>query len=252
MSQPIRVTIWNEYVHELKDDTVRSIYPDGIHKQLATGISEFGDFSIRTATLKEPNHGLGPEILDQTDTLIWWGHAAHNQVADETARLVQEKVLDGMGFIGLHSAHFTKPFKLLMGTSCGLKWREADEKERLWNLQPNHPIIDGIGDYIEIKETEMYGERFDIPTPDELLMMSWFQGGEVFRSVCTWSRGYGRVVYVRPGHETLPIYHNKEILRLVANSASWAKRRVSINAQECVNVKKALEVVPSPTKKHIL
>ena len=138
-----------------------------------------------------------------------------------------------------------------MGTSCGLKWREADEKERLWNLQPNHPIMDGIGDYIELEETEMYGERFDIPTPDELLMLSWFQGGEVFRSVCTWSRGHGRVVYVRPGHETLPIYHNKEILRLVANSARWANRRVCIHAQDCVNVKE-IEIVPNPTKKHIL
>jgi trehalose utilization protein len=251
MSQPIRVTIWNEYLHELKSHEVRSIYPDGIHGQIAAGISELGNFSIRTATLREPEHGLGPKVLDETDVLIWWGHAAHNQVTDEAAKMVQEKVLDGMGFIALHSAHFSKPFKLLMGTSCSLKWREADEKERLWNLQPNHPIMNGVNDYFEIEKTEMYGERFDIPNPDELLMMSWFQGGEVFRSICTWSRGHGRIVYIRPGHETYPIYHQQEILRIVANAATWAQRRVTIHASDAINVE-ALEVVPAPTKKHII
>ena len=251
MSQPVRVTIWNEFLHELEDDRVREIYPHGIHHQIAEGIAGFGDFDTRTATLREPDHGLSPAILDETDVLIWWGHAAHDQVADETASMVQQKVLEGMGFIGLHSAHFSKPFKLLMGTNCSLKWREADEKERMWNLQPSHPIMEGIPEYVEVEQAEMYGERFDIPTPDELLMVSWFQGGEVFRSVCTWARGHGKVVYVRPGHETYPIFHQQEILRIVANAAGWARRRVAIPTQQCDNVQ-PLESVPQADKKPII
>ena len=251
MSQPVRVTIWNEFLHELNNDTVRKVYPHGIHHRLAEGIADYGDFDIRTATLREPAHGLGSELLDETDVLIWWGHAAHQEVSDETTALVQQKVLEGMGFVALHSAHFSKPFQRLMGTNCSLKWREADEKERLWNLQPSHPIMDGIPEYVEVERAEMYGERFDIPAPDEILMISWFQGGEVFRSVCTWDRGNGKVVYIRPGHEVYPIYHQPEILRIIANASSWARRRVSISTVDAINFQ-PLESVPNVAKRHIL
>ncbi len=225
VSDRIRVTIWNEFRHEKKNEAVRKIYPDGMHAVLAKPLKAAG-MTVRVATLDEPEHGLTDNVLAETDVLTWWGHVAHNEVSDEVVRRVQKRVLEGMGLIVLHSGHFSKIFKTMMGTNCSLKWREAAEKERLWNIEPSHPITEGIGEYIELPNAEMYGERFDIPTPDKLIFISWFEGGEVFRSGCCWERGHGRIFYFRPGHETYPIYHNEQVQRVIVNAVRWAKPRI--------------------------
>ncbi len=212
----VRVTVWNENEHEQVNKAVSDIYPEGIHGAIAKGIAQDG-FQIGTATLQQPEHGLSQEVLDQTDVLIWWGHMAHDKVEDEIVNRVQAQVLQGMGLIVLHSGHFSKIFKKLMGTGCDLKWREADEKERIWV-----PIAEGLGEYIELEQEEMYGEHFDIPAPEELVFVSWFEGGEVFRSGCTYHRGQGKVFYFRPGHETYPTYYNKEVLKVISNAVKWA------------------------------
>ncbi|MFW6320363.1 MAG: ThuA domain-containing protein [Halohasta sp.] len=216
-----RVTVWNEYRHERESDTVAEIYPDGIHAVIAEALGDAG-FETRTATLDEPDHGLTEAVLDSTDVLTWWGHAAHDEVDDEIVDRVQERVLEGMGLIVLHSGHYSKIFKRLMGTSCSLKWREAAERERLWVVEPSHPIADGLDEYIEIDEAEMYGERFDVPAPDTLVFASWFEGGEVFRSGCCYRRGNGRVFYFRPGHETYPVYHDEAVQEVLVNAVGWA------------------------------
>ena len=221
----IRVTIWNENVHEKKHPLVREIYPEGIHEALASGLKAHdtgGDLSIRTATLDMPEHGLTKEVLEETDVLTWWGHCAHNEVKDEIVDRVQQRVLEGMGLIVLHSGHFSKIFKRLMGTACALKWREAGERERLWVINPGHPIAQGIGPCIELEHTEMYGEPFSIPEPEEQVFISWFEGGEVFRSGNCWHRGNGKIFYFRPGHETYPIYHHKDVQRVITNAVHWA------------------------------
>jgi len=248
---PLKVTIWNEYLHELEHEVVGRIYPDGIHGALRAAVLEHHpDALVRTATLRQPDHGLSDDLLADTDVLLWWGHKAHADVSDAWAAKVHAAVLQGMGLVVLHSGHFSKPFKRVLGSHASLLWREADEKERLWNLQPSHPIMEGIPAFFELEQEEMYGERFDVPPPDELLMISWFQGGEVFRSLCTWRRGHGQVVYFRPGHETFPTYHHPLIRRIVANSAGWARRRVTIDASKCFQSPE-LESVPNPTKVHI-
>jgi trehalose utilization protein len=217
----IRVTIWNEYRHELTNPIVKEIYPEGIHTALSNQLAEYGHLTA-TATLDEPEHGLTDEVLANTDVLIWWGHMAHDEVEDRIIEKVHTRVLNGMGLIVLHSGHYSKIFKMLMGTSCALKWREVDEKERLWVINPAHPIVEGVGEYIELEKEEMYGEHFDIPTPDELILVSWFEGGEVFRSGCTYYRGAGKVFYFRPGHETYPTFYNKEVVLIIANAVRWA------------------------------
>ena len=199
-----------------------------MHAVIAKFLGANADMVARTATLDEPEHGLTEEVLKQTDVLTWWGHMAHGEVKDDIVRRVHKHVLEGMGLIVLHSGHFSKIFKALMGTNCSLKWREAGEKERLWNLKPGHPITEGIGEYFEIPNVEMYGERFDIPEPDELIFISWFQGGEVFRSGCAWQRGHGRVFYFRPGHETYPIFYNPNVQKVITNAARWAAARVRV------------------------
>lgn len=225
MPEPIRVTVWNEFVHEREREDVRSVYPEGLHQVIAAGLREsLGEsVQVRTATLDEPQHGLPEEVLESTDVLLWWGHAAHDRVADAVVDRVQSRVLDGMGLLVLHSGHGAKIFRRLMGTSCMLRWREAGERERLWVVDPSHPILDGLGtDMIEIEQAEMYGEFFDIPAPDELLMISSFSGGEVFRSGCTFRRGKGKIFYFRPGHELYPIYYHPQIRQVIAGGVRWA------------------------------
>ncbi len=223
MCENVRVTVWNEFRHERDNEQIAKIYPDGMHAAIARHLEEQpGIVQVRTATLDEPEHGLTDEVLAETDVLTWWGHAAHAEVADEVVARVRDRVLDGMGLIVLHSGHYSKIFTTLMGTTCNLKWREIGEKERLWVMAPGHPIAEGIGEWIEIEHAEMYGERFDIPAPDELVFVSWFPGGEVFRSGCCFQRGRGKIFYFRPGHETYPIYYDKDVLRVIYNAVLWA------------------------------
>ena len=218
----IKVTVWNEYRHETSSDIVAAVYPNGIHAAIAEGLQDHADLEVRTATLDEPEHGLTQDILDNTDVLVWWGHKAHGEVSDEIVDRVQRRVLDGMGLVVLHSGHHSKIFRRLMGTTANLKWREATDKERIWVVQPGHPIVHGIGEYIELPIEEMYGEFFDIPQPDELVMISWFTGGEVFRSGCCFFRGRGKIFYFRPGHETYPTYFNSDVRKVIANGVRWA------------------------------
>ena len=216
-----RVTVWGEHHQERFDEPVRAVYPDGIHTVIAEGLREAG-FDVGAATLDEPEHGLTDDVLAATDVLTWWGHVAHGEVDDVIVDRVQRRVLDGMGLIVLHSGHHSKIFKRLMGTSCDLNWREAGERERLWVVDPAHPIAEGLGEGFTLDAEEMYGEHFDVPAPESLVFISWFDGGEVFRSGCCYERGRGRVFYFRPGHETHPTYHQPAVRRVIANAVRWA------------------------------
>jgi trehalose utilization protein len=231
----IKVTIWNEYRHEQTNPAVQEIYPAGIHQALADFLHE--EFEVKTATLDEAEHGLTDDILNETDVLIWWGHIAHDEVSDHIVEKVKDRILDGMGFIPLHSAHNSKVFKVLMGTRTGeLKWREADDKERLWVVEEGHPIVNGISEVIELEKEEMYGERFGIPKPDELIFISWFSRGEVFRSGCTYRRGRGKIFYFRPGHETYPTYYHRDIQQVIRNAVLWASPEQSSPVLKLGNV----------------
>ena len=221
-----RVNFWNEFRLEKSLPGVRNVYPEGLHAPVVAHLCAQG-FEVGAASLDEPEHGLSEAVLANTDVLLWWGHAAHGEVQDVIVDRVQQRVLAGMGLIVLHSGHFSKIFRRLMGTTCDLKWREIGEKERLWVVAPGHPITAGIDNYFEIPHEEMYGEFFDIPQPDETVFVSWFAGGEVFRSGVCYHRGKGRVFYFRPGHETLPTYYQPEVLRVIANAVVWAAPRPS-------------------------
>ncbi len=222
----IRVTVWNEFWHEQNDPAAKALYPDGIHKCIADFL-QCDDIEVRTATLWEPECGLTQEVLDNTDVLIWWAHLKHKLVPDEVVDRVQNAVLCGMGMIFLHSGHFSKPFRRLMGTSGTLSWRDC-EQERLWNIAPSHPITQGIGRFIEI-EDEVYAEPFDIPEPDQLIFIGTYAGSEVFRSGCCYRRGLGNIFYFQPGHETCPVFHNPDIQTVIRNAVRWAapQKRVS-------------------------
>ena len=218
-----KVIIWNEFVHEVENNEVKSIYPDGIHNCIKDFLSNDKSLTIETATLREKGNGISEERLKDCKVLIWWGHKAHDEVLEETVNLVQRRVLEGMGLIVLHSGHFSKIFGKMMGTTCSLQWREAGETERVWVCNPGHPIAKGIKRYFEVPQSEMYGEPFQVPTPDENIFISWFEGGEVFRSGLTYKRGNGKIFYFSPGHETYPIYHQEEIQRVITNAVKWCR-----------------------------
>lgn len=235
---PLRITVWNEFIHERQPGQCQQVYPDGIHQTIATFLRDrVAGSEVHTATLDEPNHGLSPERLGQTDVLFWWGHAAHDRVEDNLVDQIQQRVLAGMGLICLHSGHASKIFRRLMGTGCMLRWREASERERVWITSPGHPILQGLPEEsFVIPNSEMYGEHFDIPEPVETLLISWFEGGEVFRSGVTFKRGAGRIFFFSPGHETYPIYHQEEVQLILSNAAVWAAPNLPVYRGEARHI----------------
>ena len=242
----IDVSGWGENVHEQTNDIVARIYPKGMHQCIAEGLNEAEGIDATAVTLQDPEQGLSEAMLESTDVLLWWGHAAHGDVLEETVDRVQKRVLQGMGLIVLHSGHYSKIFKRLMGTTCSLKWREAGERERLWVVNPGHPIVQGLGDYIELPHTEMYGEPFAVPNPDEVIFISAFEGGEVFRSGLTYKRGNGKIFYFRPGHETYPIYYDAQVKTVLKNAVNWARPEGSRWIDSCPNV--PADQAPNPVE----
>ncbi len=217
----IRVTIWNEHSKQETPAGVLAVYPGGMNEALADAFAGDNEIQVRLASLDDADMGLSDEIIDNTDVMLWWGHSRHEQVPDELASKVRDAVVKGMGFIPLHSAHYSKPFRWLMGTSCDLKWRDG-VRERLWCCDPGHAIAQGIPEHFELEIEEMYGEFFNIPQPEHLVFIGWFAGGEVFRSGCTFTRGLGKIFYFQPGHETNPTYHNENIKKILRNAVHWA------------------------------
>lgn len=221
----MRVTVWGENVHERRDASVAAIYPEGMHETIAAGLREHlgGDADVRTATLDQPGQGVGPEVLGSTDVLTWWGHAAHEEVSDELVARVCTRVRGGMGLVALHSAHYSKVFRALMGTTCSLRWRNDGLRELVWTVAPGHPIAEGLPEVFAIPRQETYGELFDVPPPEQLVFISSYAGGEVFRSGCCYTRGRGRVFYFGPGDQEYPVYHQAEVRRAIANAVRWAR-----------------------------
>jgi len=241
---PIRTTVWGENVHEQKNKDVAELYPKGMHGQIAALLNEDSNIKATTVTLQDAEHGMTEAKLDATDVLVWWGHTAHDKVDDAIVERVVQRVWQGMGLIVLHSGHFSKVFKRLMGSPCALHWREAGERERLWVVNPGHPIAKGLPRYFELETEEMYGEPFSVPEPLETVFVSWFQGGEVFRSGLTYRRGAGNIFYFRPGHETYPTYHDKTVGQVLRNAVNWAfhaERHAELLLAPNTPVDKALE-----------
>ena len=234
----IRVLVWNEYIHEKDPNNASStVYPHGIHNAIADFLGKEEDIEVTTATLDDENCGITDEVLKNTDVIIWWGHCGHDRVPDGVAEKVHEAVLNGMGAVFLHSAHKSKPFMRLMGTSCSLIWRESGDTERVWVSKPSHPIAAGIDTCFELEADETYGEPFGIPNPDDIVFMGWYSGGEVFRSGVTFTRDNGRIFYFQPGHETFPTFYDPNVQRVILNAVRWAKPDVRTeNVMDCPNL----------------
>ncbi len=225
----IHVTVWNEDSAAESAENVLAVYPQGILGAVASIYGEQEEFVTRTAYLSQEEAGLSEEILEDTDVLVWWGHCKHHLVPEEAVTRVQRHVLRGMGLIALHSAHESRIMQRLLGTQCSLRWHENRDKERIFVIEPAHPIMRGVPAWFELEAEEMYGERFDIPAPDALLAIGWYESGDVFRSACCFSRGYGKIFYFQPGHETLRSYYDPYVRLILQNAARWAARDRSLD-----------------------
>ncbi len=241
----MKVTVFTEYNDSMAYPEALASYPDGgMNGALEKLLSTENEVTVIVHGKDDDGTALTEEILKNTDVLVWWGHWYHGTVADSVVTLVAEYVNRGMGMIALHSAHESKPFQRLVGTSGALSWREMGENERVWVIEHAHPVTEGIGDYIDIEHEEMYGEPFYIPAPDELLFISWFRGGEVMRSGCVFNRGRGKIFYFRPGHETLPTYNNEKIRRVILNAVKYVAPVGGVLAERISSVH-----VPNPPEK---
>ena len=225
----IKVTIWNEFRHEKVEGGIPGqVYPNGIHAALRDNLAA-PDLEIRTATLDEPEQGLPDALLDDTDTLVWWGHKAHGEVEDALVKRILKRVWNGMGLVVLHSGHYSKIFQAVNGTSCRLRWREIGESCRVWCADPSHPVAEGVPETFSLEHEEMYGEPFMIAPDGHVVFYSWFKGGETFRSGVAFQRENGRIFYFQPGHETYRSYYDPNVLKVIGNAIRWtgtAVRRV--------------------------
>ena len=229
----MKVTVWNEFYHEKTKPHILEMYPGGLHEYIASFLRD-DDIEVRAVTLYDEYQGLPDDVLEDTDVLIWWGHVRHGEVDDALVERIQKRILGGMGFIALHSAHNSKVFKKMMGTTCSLKWRDHS-RERIWTIAPSHPIAKGIDDTFVLEDEEMYGEYFDIPKPDDVIFLGWYNSGEVFRSGCTFTRGNGKIFYFQPGHETNPAFKNENVQKIIKNAVRWACPYEKGKARECIH-----------------
>ena len=223
MPDRIRVTVWGENVQEHTDAPVRALYPEGMHRCIAGSLAE--EAGLQTALRDAAGAGTRVDrggALGETDVLTWWGIGRMRRW--RTRSWIASSRASGREWdlIVLHSGHFSKVFKRLMGTSCSLTWRVAGEKERVWICQPGHPIAEGLPRYFELRRARCMANPLPFPAPDEQVFISWFAGGEVFRSGCTWQRGAGKIFYFSPGHELYPIYHDPHVRQILRNAVRWA------------------------------
>jgi len=218
----IRVLLWSEQT-EPKD-----VYPKGINGALADYLRQFSDIEVKTASLSDPDAGLSEAVLAKTDVLIWFGHRRHAEVPDEAVDRILRHVRErGMGFFGLHSTHYSKVIKrLLNATGSWSSYVNHGKPEQMWVVLPGHPIAKGVSDFT-IPQTEIYTEPFDVPLPEAVIVEGTWESGHRSRDVMTWTIGKGRVVYIRAGHETYPIFFMPQMQRLVSNAVRYAAHRTN-------------------------
>lgn len=216
----MNIVVWVERAPAEQSRGTKKAYPDGMQAAIASLFDDAGH-QVTMSWQSQADDGLPQALLRETDVLFYWAHCMHDQLHAATVERIAKRVEEGMGIIFLHSAHFSKPFQKLMGTSGSLHWREDGKQERLYNIQPKHPIAFGLPSQVYIPKDEMYGEPFDIPTPDDTVFIGWFPGGEVFRSGFTYHYGKGRIFYFQPGHETFPVYYDPCIRKILHNACTW-------------------------------
>ncbi|MCI8623421.1 MAG: trehalose utilization protein ThuA [Provencibacterium sp.] len=221
---PIRVTVWNEFYDDPRHPAIQELYPGGVQEYLASVLREEPDMAVTARHFYEDDAcGLSDEVLDSTDVLLVYGHILRDNVPeDRVKKLIERVVKEGMGVIFLHSALWMNLFQRLVGPGAYCGYRELGERERVWVVNRNHPIAAGLPSSFVIPHTEVYSEPAGFPDPDELVFISWYQGGEAARSGMVWRRGAGRIFYFSPGHAWYNAMQIPEYHTVIKNAVRWA------------------------------
>jgi len=222
------VVVWSE------GTAPKNVYPNDINTAIAEGFrasAQMKDWDVVVANLSDPDQGLPDALLNKADVLIWWGHKKHGDVKDALVDKIEKRVKeDGMGFIALHSAHFAKPNKRLMGAPCTFAAYKGDNKETVVKVaMPDHAIVKGVATEFTIENHERYSDPYAVPTTSEKPFggIHIHKDGtreESIQGYC-WNVGKARYFYFQAGHETNPIYFNPEIRKIMANAVLWASKQ---------------------------
>ena len=102
-----RILVWDEQQGKQKQ-----AYPEFLGVAIAKWLEQRPGIEVRAVRLDDPEQGLSDANLDWADVLVWWGHVRQGEIKPETARTkIIARVLEGrLGFIALHSAHWSTPF----------------------------------------------------------------------------------------------------------------------------------------------
>jgi trehalose utilization protein len=218
------VVVWSE------GTAPKSVYPNDINGAVAEGLKDLSGWEVVKAGLSDPDQGLPDKLLQRADVLIWWGHQKHGDVKDELVDKIVKRVKeDGMGFIALHSSHFAKPNKKLMGTACSWKAYVLDSTTlKITVKSPDHPIAKGIKDFT-IDHSERYSDPYAVPTPKAVVFegtASLKKGGTDTSQIgLTWEIGKGKVFYFQAGHETNPVFMDPNVRQIMSNAVQWAAKQ---------------------------
>lgn len=214
----VNALVWSEGTEP------EDVYPDGIRAVIADALKADG-IDTRTRSIEDKQQGVIDADLAWADVLLWWGHLKHDEITDETVDRIEDAVReDGLGFISLHSSHYARPFKRLVDASGDLgEYRfDDDESESVGVVAADHPIAEGVDDFT-IPEAEMFGDPFDVPEPETVVLHSMYSNGdEEMDSGITFQFGEGRGFYLRSGHEEFEIYYMNEIQQILVNATRWA------------------------------
>jgi trehalose utilization protein len=216
------VVVWSE------GTAPKDMYPKDINGAITEGLASLSGWNVVAASIEQPEQGVSDALLNQCDVLIWWGHKRHKEVKDELVQKIVKRVKEeGMGFISVHSSHFAKPYKALMGTAC--TWREykADGTSvKITVKDPKHPIAKGVPKEFDLPKIERYGEPFAVPEPEAVVLEGVYTKPngekEPGRMGLCWTIGKGRVFYLTPGHETYDDFFRPEIRQVLMNAVAWA------------------------------
>jgi trehalose utilization protein len=214
------ILVWSE------GTAPKEVFPNDINGAVAAGLAKLRGYTVKTASITDPEQGVSQAALDETDVLIWWGHQRHGQVSDEAVQRIVARVKDGgMGIIFLHSAHFAKPLKAVLGSSGAWSAYVNDRStHRITVADTKHPIARGVRDFVIPKE-ERYEEPFIVPEPEAVVFDGYYESTKTnARQGLCWTIGKGRVFYFRPGHEEFPIFFMPEVRRILRNAALWCAR----------------------------
>ena len=216
------VVVWSE------GSAPKKVYPDDINTVIADGLKkDLEGWNVVVANLKDPEQGLSDELLNKADVLIWWGHTKHGDVKDALVDKIVKRVKEeGMGFISLHSSHFAKPNRKLMGTRCSWGAYVGDSVTlKVTVKDPNHPIAQGVKEFT-IDHHERYSDPYAVPKADSIV----FEGVATLKDGKTdasqqgfaWQIDKGKMFYFQGGHETDPVFMDLNVRKTMANAVKWA------------------------------